>query len=134
VKPFAVFFAFGALMAGLCALALLFPGSALDAIWRLKPDARHGFEAMGAPLSIAGMATVSAACGAAAAGLWRGRAWGMRLACAILAVNLVGDVLNATLGRDSRAWIGVPIAALLLLDLARRGAKLARNRNLEEDR
>jgi len=134
MKPLAAFFVFGALTAGLCALALLFPGGPLEAMWSLKPDARRGFETLGAPLSVALMGTVSAACSAAAVGLWRKQAWGVRLAMGILTVNLLGDVLNATLGGDLRSWIGVPIAALLLLYLARRGARLARNRNLEEDR
>ena len=134
MKPLAAFFAFGALMAGSTALALLFPGSPLEALWSLKPDARRGFESLGAPASIALMAAVSLASGAAAAGLWHERLWGVRLAMGILAVNLLGDVLNATVGGDPRSWIGVPIAALLLLYLARGGARLARNRNPEEDR
>jgi hypothetical protein len=44
---FAAFFAFGATMCALTVCLLLFPGSALDSLWRLNPDARLAFASLG---------------------------------------------------------------------------------------
>jgi len=124
MKALAIFFAFGALMAGLVAIALTTPGGPLEPIWALKPGLREAFVRVGPGVSAAGMALVSVACGAASIGLWRGRTWGIRLASTILIVNLLGDVLNATVGHDPRAWIGVPVALALLVYLAHRGRQV----------
>jgi hypothetical protein len=35
----------------------------------------------------------------------------------------VGDSLNATIGHDPRAWVGVPITALLLIYLGSPGVR-----------
>lgn len=42
-KFFAAFFAFGATMCTLTIILLLFPGTALDLLWRLNPDAHSAF-------------------------------------------------------------------------------------------
>ena len=42
------------------------------------------------------------------------RAVGHRLGIGLLLVNLTGDLVNAALGIEPRAVIGVPIVALLL--------------------
>ena len=115
---FAFFFAFGAMMCALTLGLLLFPGGPLDALWRLNPDARLAFESLG-PWSLAVMVIVGAACLAAAIGLWRGALWGTRLALAILAVNIVGDIMNVLFRHDYRALIGVPVGAVMIFLLAR---------------
>ena len=58
---FAAFFAFGATMCALTVSLLLFPGSALDSLWRLNPDARLAFESLGY-WSVVLMLTVGTAC------------------------------------------------------------------------
>ena len=83
-------------MSALSAVALAFPGSWLEPMWRLNPDARSALGHLGA-WAVVLMIGVMAACGAAAAGLWRTQRWGHRLAVGLLGVNLVGDVLNAIL-------------------------------------
>jgi hypothetical protein len=60
------------------------------------------------------MAVVSAACAAAAGGLWRGRGWGHFLAIGVIGVNLIGDTVNVVLGTEPRAIFGLPIAAAIL--------------------
>src|SRR5512143_955257 len=110
ITALSVFFVLGAAIAGTCAIALLFPGGALEWIWRLRPGTRGAFMRLGIP-AIALMAVVSAACAAAAAGLWRGARWGHRLAVGVLAVILVVDTLRASLGCDPRARIDIPIAS-----------------------
>ncbi len=94
-------------------LALAFPGTFLEAIWRLRPDARADFQDIG-DWSVALMALVGAALGLAAFGLARGAEWGRRLAVGVLTVNLVGDLFNAVFRGDLRTLIGIPVGALMI--------------------
>jgi len=114
-----VFFAGGALICLVTMLALAFPGGFLEPIWRLKPDALVEFQKIGSA-SVALMAVVGAACGLAAAGLARNAEWGRRLAIGVLAVNLVGDSLNALLRHDPRTLMGLPIGGLMIFYLVKK--------------
>ena len=97
---------------------LLFPGTALDELWRLNPDAHAVFQAIGV-WSIATMLLVGTACLIAVIGLWRGTLWGTRVAILILVVNMIGDLSNALANYDFRTLIGLPIAAAMIVYLAR---------------
>jgi hypothetical protein len=105
-------------MSLLTIVLLLFPGSALDSIWHLNPEAHAAFRSLG-PLSILVMALVCCACSLAAIGLARGKEWGPPLAIVILAVNLLGDSVNALLRHDLRTLIGIPIGGAMILYLLR---------------
>ena len=109
-----LFFAAGALICLVTMLALTFPGSFLESIWRFKPEAPVQFQEIGRGVSIALMATVGVACGLSAIGLARNAQWGRRLAIAVLVVNLIGDSLNALLRHDPKTLIGVPIGGLMI--------------------
>ncbi|MEP7015970.1 MAG: hypothetical protein ABI925_11060 [Verrucomicrobiota bacterium] len=115
-----IFFAAGALICLITMMALAFPGSFLEPIWRLKPEALVQFQQLGRA-SIALMAVVGAACGLAAVGLSRKAEWGRRLAIGILTVNLVGDSLNALLRHDPKTLIGLPIGGLMIWFLVKMG-------------
>jgi uncharacterized membrane protein (DUF2068 family) len=112
------FFAFGATMCALTTALLLFPGTVLDSLWRLNPDAYAAFQTMGA-WAIALMLAVGIACGITAIGLWRGAFWGSQIAIVILVVNTIGDLSNVMLRHDFRALIGLPIAAAMIFWLIR---------------
>lgn len=116
ITALSVFFAFGASISLASAASLLDPGGLLEPMWQLNPRARDAFAAMG-PAAIALMAAVCSACSAAAIGLWRGRAWGRRVAIGVLSVNLLGDLANAVAGSEPRAAIAIPIVLLLLVFL-----------------
>jgi hypothetical protein len=107
------FFVFGASVSLLTCLAVLFPGSPLEPLWRLKPEARSDFQTMGSWASVL-LIPVSAACAMAARGLWTRRRWGLRLAIGVLATNLVGDVANMLLRGDPRTLIGLPIGGAMI--------------------
>ena len=111
------FFAFGATISALSLVALAFPGGFLEPIWRVNPRAREQFAQMGAWAMLL-MAVVSVLCALTAHGLWRGSRLGFVLGVTMLVVSLLGDLANALLGLEPRAWVGVPIAALLLVVLA----------------
>jgi hypothetical protein len=112
-------FVFGVFASGLATVSLLFPGGALEPVWRLNPRAREAFERMG-PWPPLLLGAVCVACAFAAYGLFHGRPWGYRLTIVLLLVNLAGDLINAGLGIEPRAFIGIPIVAVLLAYLASR--------------
>ena len=114
----AAFFAFGATMCVLTTGLLLFPGTALDSLWRLNPDAHLAFQSFG-NWSIVLMLTVGTACLFAAIGLGRGTRWGTQLAVIILALNMIGDLSNALFRHEYRALIGLPVAAGMIFYLVR---------------
>jgi len=107
------FFIFGAAMSGLTCFLLLFPGTGLDRVWRLNPQAHEAFRGMGT-WAVFLMAAVCAACALAARGLWIRAPWGLWLALGILTVNLIGDLANAFLRGDLRTLIGLPIGGALI--------------------
>lgn len=113
VKALTVVFLFGAAMAGLASLSLLFPGGALEPMWQLKPEARAHLASLG---SVGGglMAMVSIACAGAALGLRSLDGWGHKLAVALLGLNLVGDAASAIFARNLWALIGIPIGGLMI--------------------
>ena len=113
------FFVFGAAMSGLTCFLLLFPGTVLDPVWRLNPEAREAFRSMGIWAAVL-MAAVCAACALAARGLWIVAPWGRWLALGILSVNLIGDLANAIFRGDLRTLIGLPIGGALIVYLLRR--------------
>jgi uncharacterized membrane protein (DUF2068 family) len=119
---FAAFFAFGATMCALTVGLLLFPGSALDSLWRLNPDARLAFDSLGY-WSLVLMLTVGTACLFAAIGLWRATPWGTWLALIILSINMVGDLTNVFVRHDYRGLIGVPVAGAMILFLVACGRR-----------
>ena len=113
VNVVAVLFLFGAGLAGLASLALLFPGGALEPVWQLNPAARTRLASLG-PIGVGLMAMVSIACVGAALGLRSLAGWGHKLALALLGVNLIGDAANAMSGHYLRALIGIAVNALLI--------------------
>jgi hypothetical protein len=114
-----IFFAAGALISLVVMLALVFPGTDLESVWRLKPEAQTQFQTIGRGGSAALMAIVATGCGFAAVGLARNSEWGRRLAIGILTINLIGDSLNALFMRDAKTLIGLPIGGLMILFLVR---------------
>jgi hypothetical protein len=69
--------------------------------------------------ALALLGTVCLACAASAYGFFTGKRWGYRLGVMGLIVNATGDLINAALGIEPRAWVGVPIVALILWYLSR---------------
>jgi hypothetical protein len=117
---FVIFFAAGALICLVTMLALALPGSCLESIWRLKPEARNRFEEIGRGVSIVLMAAIGTACGLAAVGLAQAATWGRWLAIGILTANLIGDSVDALLRHDPKTLIGLPIGGLMIWYLVKK--------------
>src|SRR5438034_9742177 len=84
----AIFFAAGAFICLVTMLALAFPGSFLESIWHLKPEARVQFVEIVCGVSIAVIVVVGVAWGLAAIGLGHIAEWGRGLALGILSAHL----------------------------------------------
>lgn len=109
-------------MCFLTVMLLVFPGTKLDSLWSLNPDAHVAFQSLGG-WSILLMLAVGTGCALTAIGLWRGTLWGIRLALAILLVNVIGDLVNVITRHDFRSLVGVPIAGAMIFYLARSTAR-----------
>src|SRR6266446_9023774 len=118
IRLLAGFFALGTAMCTLTIVLLISPGSPLDSLWTLNPDARVAFQSLGKG-AIWLMLVVGAGCVFAAIGLWRRSLWGIRTALVILSLDLFGELLNAVLRHDYRALIGLPVGGAMILYLAR---------------
>src|SRR5262249_49535393 len=101
------------------ATMLLVPGTFLDAMWRINPQAHSGFLQMG-PWAVVLMCSVCFACATAALGLWRCRIWGWWTALVILSMNLAGDTIHFIAAHDGRTLLGLPIGGLMIAYLVKR--------------
>ena len=96
--------------------SLLFPESFLEPMWRVNPEAHAAFQSLGR-LSIPLMLIVGTACASTAIGLAKCARWGWQLAIVVLAINLMGDTINAFARHDFRTLVGLPIGGALILYL-----------------
>lgn len=118
VLVIAIFFAAAACVLVGVSVALAFPGSQVEGIWRLYPARRAqlmpyrswlipGFLALAIPMALASI------------GCFRHRCWGWRLAVTIFAVNGLGDAAQLVMGRFLEGGVGVAVASAILLYLFR---------------
>jgi hypothetical protein len=112
------FLFFGALMASLAAITLLWRGTALDRVWALNPTAYHQLAPLGSVVGLLFL-VLAAAQTAAGVGWLRRRLWGWRLAILIIATQVAGDLLNFFRGDRLRGGMGFAIAGALLFYLFR---------------
>ena len=111
-----VFLFFGATMATLAGVTLLFPGSFLDPVWRLNPEAGEQLHQLGRGVGIAFLG-LGAAMLVAAIGWMKRRFWGWALAVVIIASQVLGDLVNALRGEWLKGAVAVAITGALLVYL-----------------
>jgi hypothetical protein len=119
-----IFLVFGACMASLAGLTLAVPGTALDRVWLLNPRAYIQLKPLGKEVGILFL-LLAVMLAAAAAGWFQRRIWGWRLAVAIIATQIAGDLVNSFSGHPIEGGIGVVIAGGLLVYLFRTEVKAA---------
>ena len=111
-----VFLFFGAVRAGLAGTTLLWRGTVLDRAWTLNPTAYRQLSPLGSKIGILFLC-LSTALLVSGIGWFSHRLWGWRLAVAIIAAQVLGDIINLVRGDWLRGGIGVVIAGALLLYL-----------------
>jgi hypothetical protein len=119
VTAFGAFLIFGTTMALLAAATLLFSGTPLDRIWKLNSRAHEELIPFG-KIAGFGFALLSVALALAAVGWFRRRSWGWRLAVALIAAQVLGNLVNLFRGRILEGAVGITIAAALLVYLLSR--------------
>ena len=113
-----IFLFFGAVMAGLAAITLLWRGTPLDRLWVLNRMAYKRLVPMGRAVGILFL-LLSGALTTAGIGWFRRRPWGWNLTVVIIATQVAGDLVNCVNGDLLRGGTGVIIAGALLLFLWR---------------
>jgi hypothetical protein len=98
VTALGVFLIFGTTMALLAAATLLFPGTPLDRVWKLNPRAHQELAPFGKIVGF-GFALLAVALALAAVGWFHRRVWGWRLAVALTAAQVLGNLVNLFRGR-----------------------------------
>jgi hypothetical protein len=103
-------------MASLAGTTLLSPGTPLDRAWRLNPTAYKQLSPLGSKIGIfflllAVLLVVSGV------GWFQHRLWGWRLAVAIVATQVIGDIVNLVRRDWLRGGTGAMIAGALLFYL-----------------
>jgi len=105
-------------MASIAGTTLTWPGTFLDRLWVLNPTAHKQLATFDKPAGILFLLT-AAVLAMAGAGWFKHRLWGWRLAVAVIAVQVLGDLVNFFKGDYLRGGVGFSIATALLFYLFR---------------
>jgi hypothetical protein len=113
-----VFLFFGATMASIAGTTLTWPGTFLDRLWVLNPTAHKQLATFAHPAGILFL-LLAVLLALAGTGWFKHRLWGWRLAVAVIATQVLGDLINLFKGDYWRGGIGFSIATALLFYLLR---------------
>ena len=122
-----VFLFFGATMASLAGTTLTWPGTSLDRMWALNPTAHKQLATFAHPAGILFL-LLAALLALAGTGWFKHRLWGWRLAVAVIATQVLGDLVNFFRGDYWRGGVGFSIASALLFYLLRPAVRAVFNR------
>ena len=105
-------------MACLAGTTLVWRGTTLDRIWAINPPAYSRLAPLGKMVGISFL-VLGATLLIVGTGWFKRRPWAWRLTVALIAAQVLGDVLNALTGNVIRGGIGFIIAVALLMYLLR---------------
>lgn len=118
VTAIGIFFLFGAVMASLAGMTLVWPGTAFDRMWAFNPRAFRELAPVGKTVGILFL-LLGVTLSATSVGWFKRRLWGWRIAVIIIATQVLGGLIHVFLGRVVEGGVGVAIAGALLLYLLR---------------
>ena len=119
-----IFLIFATCMASLAAITLTFPGTPLDLAWKLNPRAYADLKPLGPIIGIP-FFLLAYSLGMSAFGWFRRRLWGWRLATIIIAMQILGDIIDTASGHLLQGLVGATIASALLFYLVRPAVRSA---------
>ncbi len=126
-----VFMLFGATMAALAGVTLLWPGTFLDRAWALNPVAFKELAGYGIGIGIPFL-LLSGALMFAGVGWFQRRFWGWLLAVIMISTQVLGNLLNAGLRHFAQGATGVAISGALLFYLLLPRVRGAFEKNIAE--
>jgi hypothetical protein len=124
-----VFLFFGATMASFAGTTLTWPGTSFDRLWALNPTAHKQLAPFAKPAGTLFL-LLAAMLALAGTGWFKHRLWGWRLAVAVIATQVLGDLVNFFRGDYWRGGFGFSIASALLFYLLRPAVRAVFNRTI----
>jgi hypothetical protein len=118
IKAMGIFLFLGATMASLAGVTLIWRGTILDRMWAINAPAYRQLAPFGKTVGIP-LLLLGATMAVAGTAWFKRRVWGWRLAVAIIATQVFGDLVNAFMGDLVRGGVGFVIAGALLVYLLR---------------
>jgi hypothetical protein len=115
---------FGAVIASLSGITLIWRGTILERMWTLNPSAYKQLVPFGTAAGIV-FVLLGVTLAVAGTGWFKRRLWAWRLAVAIIATQVLGDLVNVVRGDLVSGAIGFTIAGALLFYLLRSDVKAA---------
>jgi hypothetical protein len=97
IAAMGIFLFFGATMASLAGVTLIWRGTILDRMWALNAPAYRQLAPFGRTVGIP-LLLLGATMAVAGTAWFKRRLWGWRLAVAIIATPVFGDLVNALVG------------------------------------
>ena len=113
-----IFFAFAAIMCALAAWSLFAPNGPAASMWAFKPEEFRRMLAMGPAVSF-GFLLLAMIMAITSTGCFAARAWGWRLAIALIGINGAADAARALVGESLEGVVGAVIASAILWALLR---------------
>ena len=120
---------FGATMASFAGTTLTWSGTSLDRLWALNPTTHKQLVPFAKPAGTLFL-LLAAMLALAGTGWFKHRLWGWRLAVAVIATQVLGDLVNFFRGDYWRGGFGFSIASALLFYLLRPGVRAVFNRTI----
>ncbi len=124
ITAMGIFLFFGATMASLAGATLIWRGTILDHMWAINAPAYRQLAPFGKTFGIP-LLLLGAIMAIAGTAWFKRRLWAWRLAVAIIATQVLGDLVNAFMGDLVRGGVGFVIAGTLLVYLLRPGVRAA---------
>jgi hypothetical protein len=116
ITAMGIFLFLGATMASLAGVTLIWRGTILDRMWAINAPAYRQLAPFGKTVGIP-LLLLGATMAVAGTAWFKRRVWGWRLAVAIIATQVFGDLGNAFMGDLVRGGVGFVIAGALLVYL-----------------
>jgi hypothetical protein len=113
-----IFLSFAAMMASLAGTALVWRDTILDRVWAINAPAYARLAPFGKTVGIPFL-LLGATLAVAGASWFKRRRWGWRLVIAIIATEVLGNIVNAFMGDVVRGGVGFVIAGGLPVYLLR---------------
>jgi hypothetical protein len=107
ITALSLFFAFGAIITGVMALLVLFPGS-------ITEPAKDSASPLMITLGLLLMIAACVACIVASIGLWKFTKWGLWTALGILCANILSEFSDLITTHQWRTLIGFPLSGVMI--------------------